>query len=175
MVMEVIDYGFISLHTLPTDPYLTGSALGMAAIATVLWRHVLRFDPSRADWFDRDRFVFSNGHVSLLQYIMLHLSGYPTWTMEQLKGFGHPTALDDTCQARMHPEMHYEALDMSTGPLGQGIANAVGMAIANMNLRANYNKEDLEIIQSRVYCVCGDACLQEGVALEGTKIWPQLL
>lgn len=146
----------------------------MAAIATVLWRHVLRFDPSQPDWFDRDRFVFSNGHVALVQYIMLHLSGYKSWTMEQLRGFGHPTALENTCQARMHPEMHYEGLDMSTGPLGQGIANAVGMAMANQNLRAKYNRNGHEVIKARVYCVCGDACLEEGVALEGMNIFTQM-
>ena len=67
----------------------------------------------------------------------------------------------------MHPEMHFEALDMSTGPLGQGVAAAVGMAIANKNLRATFNKPHFEVIQARIYCVCGDACLEEGVALEG--------
>ena len=98
---------------------------------------------------------------------MLHLSGFSSWTMAQLKGFAHPTALDDTCAARMHPEMGYEGIDISTGPLGQGVANAVGMAIANMNLRAQFNKPGFEVIKARVYCCCGDACLQEGLSWEG--------
>lgn len=87
--------------------------------------------------------------------------------MEQLKGYCHPTALDFTNMSKTHPEIEFDGLDMSTGPLGQGIANAVGMAIANMNLRASFNTEDCDIIKSRVYCTTGDACLQEGVALEG--------
>lgn len=139
----------------------------MAAIATALWRHHLRLDPATPDWFDRDRFVMSNGHVGLLQYIMLHLSGYEIWTMEQLKGYCHPTALDFTNIAKTHPEIESDGLDMSTGPLGQGIANAVGMAMANMNLRATFNQPGFDVVSGVVYCTLGDACLQEGVALEG--------
>lgn len=139
----------------------------MAATATALWRHHLRLDPTTPNWFDRDRFVMSNGHVGLLQYIMLHLSGYKIWTMEQLKGYCHPTALDFTNIAKTHPEIEFDGLDMSTGPLGQGVANAVGMAMANMNLRATFNRPDFEVVKGVVYCTLGDACLQEGVALEG--------
>lgn len=87
--------------------------------------------------------------------------------MEQLKGYGHPTALDFTNLTKTHPEMEFDGLDMSTGPLGQGVANAVGMAIANMNLRETFNREGFEVVQGRVYCTTGDACLQEGPALEG--------
>ena len=141
----------------------------MAAIATALWRYQLRIDPANPDWFDRDRFVMSNGHVGLLQYIMLHLSGYKQWTMEQLKGYCHPTALDFTNIAKTHPEIEWDGLDMSTGPLGQGVANAVGMAMANMNLRATFNKPDFDVVKSVVFCTMGDACLQEGVALEGEQ------
>ncbi|PLB50108.1 putative transketolase [Aspergillus steynii IBT 23096] len=147
-----------------------GSALGMAAIAQTLWRHILRYDPAHPDWFDRDRFVLSNGHVGILQYILLHLSGYEKWTMQQLKGYCHPTALDFTSMTKTHPEIEFDGLDMSTGPLGQGIANAVGMAIANMNLRATFNTDQSEIILGRVYCSTGDACLQEGVALEAISL-----
>lgn len=118
-------------------------------------------------WFDRDRFVLSNGHVAILQYIMLHLSGYEDWTMEQLLGYCHPTALDFTNMSKTHPEIEFPGLDMSTGPLGQGIANAVGMAMANMNMRNTFNKDGFEIVKGKVYCTSGDACLQEGVALEG--------
>ncbi|KAI0395803.1 Transketolase, thiamine diphosphate binding domain-containing protein [Xylariaceae sp. FL0594] len=147
-----------------------GSALGMAAIGTALWRHKLRFDPSCPDWFDRDRFVMSNGHVALLQYIMLHLSGYELWTMEELKAYCHPTALNFTNHCKTHPEIEFDGLDVSTGPLGQGIANAVGMAIANMNLRARFNRDDFQLIQSKVYATTGDACLQEGPALEAISL-----
>lgn len=144
----------------------------MAALGTALWRHVLRYDPATPDWADRDRFVMSNGHVALLQYIILHLSGYEAWTMEQLKGYGHPTALDFTNLTKTHPEIEFDGLDMSTGPLGQGIANAVGMAIANMNLRKMFNRDGFEVVRGRVYCTTGDACLQEGPALEGKSLLP---
>ncbi|KAI0427897.1 Transketolase, thiamine diphosphate binding domain-containing protein [Xylaria sp. FL1042] len=147
-----------------------GSALGMAALGTALWRHKLRFDPSCPDWFDRDRFVMSNGHVALLQYIMLHLSGYSAWTMEQLKGYCHPTALNFTNLCKTHPEIEHDGLDVSTGPLGQGIANAVGMAIANQHLRHRFNRDGLQIIQGKVYATTGDACLQEGLALEAISL-----
>lgn len=139
----------------------------MAALATCLWKYQMRLDPATPDWFDRDRFVMSNGHVGLLQYIMLHLSGYKQWTMEQLKGYCHPTALNFTNIAKTHPEIEFDGLDVSTGPLGQGVANAVGMAMANMNLRATFNRPDIEVVNGVVYCTLGDACLQEGVALEG--------
>ncbi len=151
----------------PVTRYL-GSAMGMAAIATALWRHVLRFDPATPDWFDRDRFIMSNGHVAILQYIMLHLSGYQIWTMEELKAYGGLTDRNANSICKTHPEIEFEGLDMSTGPLGQGIANAVGMAMANMNLRTNFNRDGFEVVKGRIYCTCGDACLQEGVALEGS-------
>lgn len=143
----------------------------MAAVATALWRYSLRVDPATPDWFDRDRFNMSNGHVALLQYIVLHLSGFKIWTMEQLKGYCHPTALDFTNITKTHPEIEFDGdgLDMSTGPLGQGVANSVGMAMANMNLRATFNRPGFEVINSVVYCTLGDACLQEGVALEGVS------
>ncbi|RYP84421.1 hypothetical protein DL770_005213 [Monosporascus sp. CRB-9-2] len=147
-----------------------GSALGMAAIATALWRHKLRLDPHCPDWFDRDRFVMSNGHVALLQYIMLHLSGYKMWTMDQLKGYCHPTALNFTNICKTHPEIEFDGLDVSTGPLGQGVANAVGMAIANMYLRKTFNRENFEVVQAKVYATTGDACLQEGPALEAISL-----
>lgn len=165
----------------------------MAAIATSLWRHKLRFDPARPvrdiflipnpilhderhvltqikDWFDRDRFVMSNGHVALLQYIMLHLSGYEAWTMDQLKGYCHPTALKFTNLCKTHPEIEFDGLDVSTGPLGQGVANAVGMAMANQHLRATFNRDGHKVIQGKVYATTGDACLQEGPALEAISI-----
>ena len=139
----------------------------MAPTMVALWRHILRFDPALPDWFARDRFVMSNGHVAILQYIVLHLSGYKVWTMEQLKGYVHPTAMNFTNMAKTHPEIEFDGIDISTGPLGQGIGNAVGMAMANMNLRSTYNRDGFEVVQGTVYCTVGDACLQEGVAMEG--------
>lgn len=112
----------------------------------------------------------SNGHVGLLQYIMLHLSGYGLWTMDQLKAYCHPTANNFTNICKTHPEIEFDGLDISTGPLGQGVANAVGMAMANMHLRHTYNRDGLEVVQSRVYATTGDACLQEGPALEAISL-----
>ncbi|XXH02724.1 hypothetical protein Hte_009109 [Hypoxylon texense] len=149
---------------------IQGSALGMAAIATALWRHKLRFDPSEPEWFDRDRFVMSNGHVGLLQYIMLHLSGYKQWTMDELKAYCHPTANNFTNICKTHPEIEFDGLDISTGPLGQGVANAVGMAAANKCLREKFNKDGFNVVQSKVYATTGDACLQEGPALEAISL-----
>ena len=88
--------------------------------------------------------------------------------MEQLEGYCHPTALDFTNMSKTHPEIEFPGLDMSTGPLGQGVANAVGMAMANMNMRTTFNKDDFEVVKGKIYCTSGDACLQEGVALEGS-------
>ncbi|KAF2175254.1 hypothetical protein K469DRAFT_765615 [Zopfia rhizophila CBS 207.26] len=147
-----------------------GNALGMAAIATALWRHKLRFDPAQPNWFDRDRFVMSNGHVALLQYIMLHLSGYEIWTADQLKAYCHPTALNFTNICKTHPEIEFDGLDVSTGPLGQGVANAVGMAMANKYLRETFNRDGFNVIQGKVYATTGDACLQEGPALEAISL-----
>lgn len=103
---------------------------------------------------------------------MLHLAGYQEWTMKQLRGYCRPTALDFTNMTKTHPEIEFPGLDMSTGPLGQGIANAVGMAMANMNLKSTFSREGFEVVKGRVYCSTGDACLQEGVASEGTLSEP---
>jgi len=112
----------------------------------------------------------SNGHVGLLNYIMLHLSGYGQWSMDELKAYCHPTAKNFTNICKTHPEIEFDGLDISTGPLGQGVANAVGMAIANMNLRATYNRDGYDVVKSRVYASTGDACLQEGPALEAISL-----
>lgn len=112
----------------------------------------------------------SNGHVGLLQYIMLHLSGYKIWTMDQLKAYCHPTALDFTNICKTHPEIELDGIDVSTGPLGQGVANAVGMAMANMHLRETYNRDGFDVIRGKVYATTGDACLQEGPALEAISL-----
>lgn len=98
---------------------------------------------------------------------MNHLVGYDAWTMDQLKGYGAAKLNGYTTLSHAHPEIEVPAVEVTTGPLGQGIANAVGLAIASKNLAANFNRPDFEVIKSRIYCTTGDGCLMEGVALEG--------
>lgn len=143
-----------------------GSAMGMAAIGVALWKYILKYDPKNPDWFNRDRFVLSNGHTCLFQYIFLHLVGYESFTMNQLKMYHAPEA----SQCAGHPEIEFEGIEVTTGPLGQGIANAVGLAIASKNLAANYNKPELDLIDNTIFCMVGDACIQEGVGLEAISL-----
>ncbi|ANB11658.1 transketolase TKL1 [Sugiyamaella lignohabitans] len=150
-----------------------GSAIGMAPLAVALWKYVLIYNPKNPNWFNRDRFILSNGHAGILLYIMLHISGYKSWTMDQLRGYAGPERLNDsktTTICHGHPEIEYDGIEISTGPLGQGIANAVGMAIAAKNLGAQYNKDGFPMISSQIYCTTGDGCIQEGVALEAIAI-----
>ncbi|CUM48370.1 unnamed protein product [Debaryomyces tyrocola] len=143
-----------------------GGAMGMAAIGIVLWKYILKYNPKNANWFNRDRFVLSNGHTCLFQYVFLHLVGYESFTMDQLKKYHAP----EVSQCAGHPEIEFEGIEVTTGPLGQGIANAVGLAIASKNLAANYNKPDLDLIDNKIYCMVGDACIQEGVGLEAISL-----
>lgn len=108
--------------------------------------------------------MLSAGHACLVQYLMLHFSGYKQWTFEEIKKY-HAPIMDGI--AAGHPEIEYDGIEVTTGPLGQGIANAVGLAIAGKNLAATYNKEGFPIIDGKVWCFTGDGCLQEGVAQEG--------
>ncbi|KAL5116302.1 hypothetical protein ACEQ8H_005760 [Pleosporales sp. CAS-2024a] len=140
-----------------------GGAIGMAAIGVALWRYVMRYAPHTPDYFNRDRFVLSNGHACLFQYTFLHLTGYRDMTFDQLKSY-HSDRVDGLCPG--HPEIENEGIEVTTGPLGQGIANAVGMAMATKNLEAIYNKPEFEVVSNHTWCMIGDACLQEGVALE---------
>ncbi|MEM1299403.1 MAG: transketolase [Pseudomonadota bacterium] len=137
----------------------TGMPMGMADVATVLFDKFLRFDPAAPDWADRDRFVLSAGHGSMLLYGLLHLTGYPGMGLQQIKDFrqlGAPTA--------GHPEFgHAPGIETTTGPLGQGIATAVGMAIAEENLRARFGKK---IVNHKTWVVAGDGCLMEGISQE---------
>lgn len=105
-------------------------------------------------------------------YVMNHLVGYKAWSMDELKGYGDAKLNGYKTIAHAHPEIEVPAVEVTTGPLGQGIANAVGLAIASKNLAANFNRDDLSVINSRVYCMTGDGCLMEGVALEGTDVIP---
>lgn len=140
--------------------------MGCAPMAHVLWGSQMNYDPSQPKWINRDRFVLSNGHSCALLYSMLHVTGYSDMTMDDLKAFrqlgsrtaGHP-------ENELHP-----AIEVSTGPLGQGISNAVGMALAQKNLAATYNKEGHEIFDSHVFVICGDGCLQEGISSEASSL-----
>jgi transketolase len=138
-----------------------GAPMGMADIAEVLWRDVLKFNPGNPGWWDRDRFVLSNGHASMLLYSVLHLTGYPL-SMEEIKNFrqfGSKTA--------GHPEREVHlGIETTTGPLGQGFANAVGMALAERSLAATFNRPGHSIIDHHTYVFLGDGCMMEGISHE---------
>ena len=139
-----------------------GAPMGMADIAEVLWNDYLKHNPANPEWADRDRFVLSNGHGSMLIYSLLHLSGYADFPTEQLKNFrqlGYKTA--------GHPE--YEPggpIETTTGPLGQGVSNAVGMAMAEKMLGAEFNRPGHDIVDHRTWVFLGDGCLMEGISHE---------
>ncbi|KAI6779340.1 dihydroxyacetone synthase [Emericellopsis cladophorae] len=144
-----------------------GSAMGMAAIGVALWKYTMKYAPGNPSFFNRDRFVLSNGHTCLFQYTFLHLTGYRAMTMEQLKSY-HSARYDSLCPG--HPEIEHEGIEVTTGPLGQGIANAVGLAMATRHLAATYNRPGYDLVNNTSWCMIGDACLQEGVALEAIQL-----
>jgi len=138
-----------------------GAPLGMAEIAAVLWRQHLRHNPADPSWPDRDRFVLSNGHGSMLIYALLHLSGYDL-PIAELKRFRQLHA-----RTPGHPEVGMTpGVETTTGPLGQGLANAVGMALAEKTLAAQFNRPGLAIVDHRTFVFLGDGCLMEGVSHE---------
>jgi len=142
-----------------------GMPMGMADIAEVLWRGFLRHNPGNPQWFDRDRFVLSNGHGSMLLYSVLHLSGYPL-TIEDIKGFRQLGS-----KTPGHPEHDpHLGIETTTGPLGQGLANAVGMALAEKLLALEFNRDALSIVDHYTYCFAGDGCLMEGVSHEACSL-----
>ncbi|KIV99418.1 transketolase [Verruconis gallopava] len=147
-----------------------GSAIGMAAIGVALYKYAMRYNPNDPNWFDRDRFVLSNGHCAMFLYALNHLVGYDAWTMDEIKGYGSAKANGFKTMCHAHPEIEDPGVEVTTGPLGQGIANAVGLAIASKNLAARFNKPGYEVSNSRVYCMTGDGCLMEGVALEAISL-----
>lgn len=142
-----------------------GAPMGMADIAEVLWNDYLKHNPANPDWADRDRFVLSNGHGSMLLYSLLHLSGYDL-PLEELKNFRQLHA-----KTPGHPEHGYApGIETTTGPLGQGITNAVGMALAEKVLAAQFNRPGYELIDHRTYAFIGDGCLMEGISHEACSL-----
>ncbi|MBD8196807.1 transketolase [Pantoea agglomerans] len=138
-----------------------GAPMGMADIAEVLWRDFLQHNPTNPAWLDRDRFILSNGHGSMLLYSLLHLSGYDL-PIEELKNFRQLHS-----KTPGHPEIGYTpGVETTTGPLGQGLANAVGLAIAERTLAAQFNRPDHEIVDHHTYVFMGDGCLMEGISHE---------
>lgn len=142
-----------------------GLPMGAAPMAYVLYNKILKANPENANWFDRDRFILSAGHGSSMLYSLLHLSGYKI-SMDELKEFRQIGSLTPG-----HPEYgHTEGVEVTTGPLGQGIAQAVGMAIAEKHMAALYNKEEAKVIDHYTYALCGDGDLMEGVSYESMSL-----
>ena len=141
-----------------------GMPMGMAEIAVALWTRHLKHDPTDPAWADRDRFVLSNGHGSMLLYALLHLSGYDL-PLDELKRFRQ---LDSRTPG--HPEVgHTPGVETTTGPLGQGLTNAVGMALAEKLLAAEFNRPGHAIVDHRTWVFLGDGCLMEGISHEAAS------
>ena len=142
-----------------------GAPLGMADMAEALWRHGFKHNPTNPAWADRDRFVLSNGHGSMLLYALLHLTGYDL-PMDEIRNFrqwgsktpGHP-------ESALTP-----GVEMTTGPLGQGISSAVGMALAERLLASRFNTAEHTVVDHHTYAFCGDGCLMEGVSHEACSL-----
>src|SRR5215475_9508284 len=155
-----------------------GTPMALAPLVFTLWNRVMCFDPQDPIWPNRDRFLLSNGHASMLLWSVLHLSGTRAVNAEYER-LGQPAVtLDDIRRFRQlgskapgHPEYRLvSGVETTTGPLGQGIATSVGMAIAEKWLAARYNKAEFPLIDYRVYAVCGDGCLMEGVGSEAASL-----
>ncbi|CAI8600761.1 unnamed protein product [Vicia faba] len=143
-----------------------GLPMGCAPVGHVLYDEVMRYNPKNPFWFNRDRFVLSAGHGCMLQYALLHLAGYDSVKEEDLKEFRQWGS-----RTPGHPEnFETPGIEVTTGPLGQGIANAVGLALAEKHLAARFNKPDNEIIDHYTYCILGDGCQMEGIANEACSL-----
>ncbi|KAI3416678.1 Transketolase [Psidium guajava] len=143
-----------------------GMALGMAAVVLLLYRHVMKYNPKNPKWFNRDRFVLSAGHGCLLQYVCLHLAGFESVQIENLKRLCKLGS-----RTPGHPEnVVTSGIEVTTGPLGQGVANAVGLALAEAHLAARFNKPDAVIVDHRTYCIMGDGCAMEGITQEAASL-----
>ena len=141
-----------------------GMPMGMADVATVLYTKFLKFDPAQPEWPDRDRFILSAGHGSMLQYALLYLTGYPKWTIDQIKTFRQMGSM-----AAGHPEYEpgHPGIETTTGPLGQGIANSVGFAMGERHLNALYGDG---VVNHNTYVIAGDGCLMEGLSQEAISL-----
>lgn len=143
-----------------------GAPMGMAPMAHTLFSRFMTVNPGHSKWINRDRFVLSNGHACVLLYTLNHLLGYPDMTVKELENFRQ---LDSKTPG--HPEVgHTEGVEVTTGPLGQGFANAVGLAIAQTNLAATYNKDGFPLFTNHTYMFTGDGCLQEGISSEAASL-----
>jgi transketolase len=142
-----------------------GAPMGMADIAEVLWRDFLKHNPGNPRWWNRDRFVLSNGHGSMLLYSLLHLTGYPLG-IDEIRNFRQLGS-----RTWGHPERDLDiGIETTTGPLGQGLANAVGLALAEKLLAGEFNREGLPIVDHHTYCFVGDGCLMEGISHEACSL-----
>ncbi|KAI9730810.1 MAG: Transketolase [Cirrosporium novae-zelandiae] len=142
-----------------------GAPMGLAPLAHVLFNKFMTFNPKNPHWANRDRFVLSNGHACMLQYALLHLFGYAV-SLDDIKKF---RKVDSICPG--HPEVHATpGIEVTTGPLGQGFTNSVGLAIAQAHTAAEFNKPGFDIINNYTYCILGDGCLMEGVASEAASL-----
>src|SRR3569832_1727359 len=142
-----------------------GMPMGMAEIAVALWTRHLRHNPANPSFADRDRFVLSNGHGSMLQYALLHLSGYDL-SMDELRHFRQLGS-----KTPGHPEVGITpGVETTTGPLGQGLANAVGMALAEKLLKTQFNRPGHTIVDHHTYVTVGDGCLMEGISHEACSL-----
>jgi len=148
-----------------------GSPMGMADMAFVVWTEFLRHDPKAPKWQDRDRFVLSAGHASMLLYSLLYLTGYADMTMDQLQNFRQWES-----KTAGHPEYgHAAGIEVTTGPLGQGFANAVGMGIASKMMAARFDTDDpFKPVSNWIYCICSDGDLMEGISSEAASVAGQL-
>ena len=155
-----------------------GTPMALAPLVYTLWNRILRFDPQDPIWPNRDRFVLSNGHASMLLWSALHLTntlavnaeyeilGQPAVTLDDIRHFRQLNS-----KAPGHPEYHWvSGVETTTGPLGQGVATSVGMAIAEKWLASHYNRQDFTIFDYKIYVVCGDGCLMEGIASEAASL-----
>ncbi len=142
-----------------------GAPMGMADMAEVLWNDYLKHNPANPCWANRDRFVLSNGHASMLLYSLLHLTGYDLSIDEirNFRQFGSRTA--------GHPEYEPElGIETTTGPLGQGISNAVGMALAEKMLAAEFNRNGFDVVDHRTWVFLGDGCMMDGISHEACSL-----
>src|SRR5258705_4306917 len=155
-----------------------GTPMALAPLVYTLWNRVMRFDPADPIWPNRDRFVLSNGHASMLLWSVLHLTGTKAVNADYERLGQASVSLDDIRRFRQidskapgHPEYHWvSGVESTTGPLGQGVATSVGLAIAQKWLAARYNRPGFDIFDYRIYAVCGDGCLMEGVASEAASL-----